>query len=326
VVFAMLDGLAPLLLSESRDRLDRVATVADETAIFAFDDAHADALLPKAEVLLTGWGCPPLTSEVLDRAPSLRLVAHAAGTVKIHITPAVFERGILVSSAAAANAVPVAEFALAAVLFANKDVFHMHERFRRERKALFSPLDAGNRDKVVGLVGGSRVGRKLIELLEPFDLEVLVYDPYLDAAGANALGVELVGLDELLARSDVVSLHAPPLFETVHMIGPDELARMRDGTTLVNTARGSLVEPVALESELVSGRLSAVLDVTDPEPLPADSPLYDLPNVFLTPHVSGAAGTEMARLAELAVDEIERWSRGEPLQHEVRAEDWDRIA
>jgi phosphoglycerate dehydrogenase-like enzyme len=220
----------------------------------------------------------------------------------------------------------VAEFALAASLFANKDVFRMHERYQRRRSSLFSPLDVGNRGKVVGLVGASRVGRKLIELLAPFELEVIVYDPYLDREGAQALGVELVGLDELLARSDVVSLHAPPLFETIHMIGSAELARMRDGATLVNTARGSLVDPDALAAELQSGRLNGVLDVTDPEPLPEDSPLFELPNVFLTPHVSGAAGNEMVRLAELAVDEIERWARGEPLQHEVRAADWDRIA
>jgi phosphoglycerate dehydrogenase-like enzyme len=326
VVMAMLDGLAPFLLTESRERLDDIADVVDSEPLTEFDSERADALLRRAEVLLTGWGCPPLTDDVLDRAPSLRLVAHAAGTVKIHVTPDVFERGIAVTSAAAANAVPVAEFALAAILFANKDAFRMSERYRRGRKALFAPLEAGNRGKVVGLVGASRVGRKLIELLRPFELAVLVYDPHLDHEGARALGVELVELTDLLARSDVVSLHAPPLFETVHMIGCDQLALMRDGATLVNTARGSLVDHDALVAELESGRLNAVLDVTDPEPLPADSPLYELPNAFLTPHVSGATGTEMVRLAELAIDEIDRWSRGEPLQHEVRAEDWDHIA
>jgi phosphoglycerate dehydrogenase-like enzyme len=322
----MLDGLAPLLFTDDQVRLHDVADIADRQPLSDFDDERADALLPRADVLLTGWGCPPLTDSVLDRAPSLRLVAHAAGTVKIHITPAVFERGILVSSAAVANAVPVAEFTLAAILFANKDVFRMRERYRRHRKALYTPLEAGNRDKVVGVVGASRVGRRVIELLRPFDLEVIVTDPYLDEEGAAALDVERVTLHELLTRSDIVSLHAPPLLETVHMIGADELSSMRDGSTLVNTARGSLVDHDALVTELESGRLNAVLDVTDPEPLPPDSPLYELPNVFLTPHVSGAAGTEMARLAELAVDEIGRWARGEPLQHEVRADDWDRIA
>jgi phosphoglycerate dehydrogenase-like enzyme len=110
------------------------------------------------------------------------------------------------------------------------------------------------------------------------------------------------------------------------MIGAAQLSRMRDGAVLVNTARGSLVDHDALEGELVSGRLSAVLDVTDPEPLPKSSPLYELPNVFLTPHVSGAAGTEIARLSELAIDEIERWANDDPLLHEVREADWDRIA
>ena len=135
-----------------------------------------------------------------------------------------------------------------------------------------------------------------------------------------------MSLQELLDRSDVVSLHVPAVPSTKHMIGATELARMRDGATLINTARGSVVDHDALTAELQTRRLNAVLDVTEPEPLPEDSPLFDMPNVFLTPHIAGAAGLEIPRLAEMAIDEIERWSRGEPLQHEVLATDWDRIA
>jgi phosphoglycerate dehydrogenase-like enzyme len=135
-----------------------------------------------------------------------------------------------------------------------------------------------------------------------------------------------MALDELLAASDVVSLHAPALLETHHQIDARRLALLRDGATLINTARGWLVDGAALERELASGRIDAVLDTTDPEVLPADSPLYEFPNVFLTPHVAGAMGTETQRMAALALDEIERFARGEPLRHAIRAEDLARIA
>jgi phosphoglycerate dehydrogenase-like enzyme len=110
------------------------------------------------------------------------------------------------------------------------------------------------------------------------------------------------------------------------MIDARRLALMRDGTTFINTARGALVDHPAIEAELVSGRLHAVIDTTDPEILPPDSPLYDLPNVLLTPHIAGSIGRETERMLALAIDEIERHARNAPLLYEVRAVDWDRIA
>jgi phosphoglycerate dehydrogenase-like enzyme len=184
----------------------------------------------------------------------------------------------------------------------------------------------GNFGKRVGLVGLSRIGRRLAQLLQPFDLEVVAWDPTLDAATIADQGATATELDELLESCDVTSLHAPLLPETHGLIDARRLALMPDGATLVNTARGGLVDGKALERELVSGRLRAVIDTTDPEVLPSDSPLYDLPNVFLTPHIAGAQGAETRRMADLALDEIERFVRGEPLVHEVRREDWSRIA
>lgn len=287
-------------------------------------------LLPRLEVLVTGWGARPITAEVLDAAPRLRLVAHMAGTVKALLPPDVWGRGIQVCSAAAANALPVAEYALAMVLLSNKQVFRLRRRYaelRRHRR----PWDRdapglGNYGKVVGVVGASRIGRRVIELLRPFSVRVLVSDPYLDREDAARLGVEAVPLDALLARSDVVTLHAPSLPGTRHLISRRRLALMRDGAVLINTARGALVDQDALVEETRSGRLDAVLDVTEPDALPPDSPLYDIPNVFLTPHVAGALGGETQRLAELVLDEIARFRRGEALHHAVAAGDLGRIA
>ncbi|MBP0461793.1 hydroxyacid dehydrogenase [Streptomyces montanisoli] len=323
-LLAMGPGIADRLLTAAhRDRLAGLVRV--DPGLVAGDltgcDPAVEAALAEAEVLLTCWGAPPLTASVLRAAPRLRAVVHAAGTVKQIVTDACWERGIAVSSAAGANALPVAEYTLAAILFAGKGVLASALRYRAVRAGHDwhgELAEAGNYRRTVGIVGASRVGRRVIELLRPFDLRVLLYDPYVDAAGAAALGVVRVPLDELCARSSVVSVHAPQVPATRHMIGAAQLAAMPDGATLVNTSRGSLIDEDALLPELVSGRLNAVLDVTEPE-LPApDSPLYDLDNVLLTPHVAGSLGNELHRMADHALDEIERFTKGEPFAEPVQ--------
>lgn len=330
VVLAMHPALVrDMVQPEHLDRLRRVADVPDPELLSDLASDRASDLLGRAELLLTGWGCPPIDEPVLARAPRLAGIFHAAGSVKGHCSEACWDRGIAVSSAAAANALPVAEYALAAILFAAKGVFRLRRSYAERRcGALWDrELPAiGSLGRRVGIVGASRIGRQVIEWLRSFDLELLLYDPFVKEREARELGARAFDLDGLLAASDVVSLHAPLLDSTRGMIGRDQLARMRDGTTLVNTARGGLVDPEALEHELVSGRIEAVLDVTEPEVLPADSPLYELPNVFLTPHVAGALGSETRRLLDLAIDELERFVRGTPLRHAVHREDLSRIA
>jgi phosphoglycerate dehydrogenase-like enzyme len=304
-----------------RTQLGRLCHVLTPEPLRALDDDAARAVLAEVDILVTGWGCPPIDDKVLAAAPKLRLIAHAAGSVRALVSPSVFARGIAIVTAADANALPVAEFTVAAILFANKRVLDFAARYASERRPLGiyvnTPPTVGNFRKTVGLVGASRIGRRVAQLLRPFDFTVLVADPFLSPAGARDLGVELVELDELLARSDLVSLHAPSLPETRHMLDSRRLGLLRDGTTLINTARGALVDQAALTAELTSGRLNAVLDVTEPDVLPPDSPLYDLPNALLTPHVAGAAGGELRRFGELITAEIDRFVRGEALQHAV---------
>ncbi|GGT61136.1 hydroxyacid dehydrogenase [Streptomyces purpureus] len=310
----------------------RLATLARTDPGLVAHDLDSPALAPAlatADALLTCWGAPPLTAEVLDRAPRLRAVIHAAGSVKHHITDACWRRGLTVTSAAAANALPVAEYTLATILLAGKRVLPAAHRYRELRAGhdwRRELDDAGNYGRTVGIVGASRIGRRVIELLRPFDLTVLLHDPYVTAAEAKTLGVRLASLDTLCARSSVVSVHAPQLPATYRMIGPRQLDLMRPGTTLINTSRGSLLDEPALLPHLTSGRLHAVLDVTDPELPPADSPLYDLPNVLLTPHVAGSLGNELHRMADWALDELERFGRGERFADPVRASDLARSA
>ncbi len=248
-------------------------------------------------------------------------MVHAAGTVKRLVTPAVWERGIRVSSCAGANSLPVAEYTLGAILLGAKDAFESARRYRLtgDMHAARPGADAGAYDITVGIVGASRIGRRLVDLLAPFDIDVCIYDPSVEVPVGGR--VRQTSLDRLLAASDVVSLHAPSLPETYRMIGAAELATMRDGALLVNTARGALVDTDALTAEVAAGRLRAVLDVTDPEPLPVDHPLFSLPGATITPHIAGSLGNELGRLGEQVVDEVVSFVRAGVLRHEVtRAE------
>lgn len=336
VLLAMDPALVPGLLdARAMARLHELADVVPGVVLRDLHDPHRpgageqSAALAEAEVLLASWGCPPLDEELLAAAPRLRALVYAAGSVKGIVTEASRQRGIQVTTAAWANALPVAEYTVAAVLFANKQVLAVREEFRRVRgtqdwRARLSHI--GNYRRTVGIVGASRIGRRVIELLRPYDLDLVVHDPYLDLLEAADLGVRLVELDELCAVSDVVSLHAPQLPATEGMIDGRRLALMRDGATLINTARGALVDTPALTAELVSGRLNAVVDTIEPHLPPADSPLYDLPNLLLTPHIAGSFGNETRRLGDAALDELARYAAGLPFAHPLADDRLDRIA
>ncbi|WP_411151150.1 hydroxyacid dehydrogenase [Streptomyces sp. A30] len=304
-------------------RLTSLARLDPTLVVQDFADPRAAGALAQAEVLITGWGCPPVDTEALAAAPGLRALLHAAGSVRGWVGDAVWERGITVSSAVDANAVPVAEYTLAAILLAGKDAFGLRERFRTEHRfpAPAGFATVGNHGRRIGIIGASRVGRRVLELLRPFDFTVTLHDPYIDDAQATALGAVPLPLDELLRTADIVSLHAPDTPETYRMLDRRRLALIHDGAVLVNTSRGALVDPGALQDELVSKRISAVLDVTEPEPLPADSPLYGLPNVFLTPHIAGSLGNELERLGRTVVDELTLLCAGSPLAYAVRRAD-----
>jgi len=330
VALAMRPEVAPLALVEALSvRLQAIADVQPDI-ITDFGSPAARDRLESVDVLLTSWGCPKIDGDVLDAAPRLRAVIHAAGSVKHHLTPEVWRRGVLVSSAASVNAYPVAQYTASVILLAGKRAFRLARDYSQGRYKNHLVTDTGNHERTVGVVGASRTGRLVLQMLAPHGFRLLVSDPTLDPAGAADLEphgqVELVELDELLRRCDVVTLHAPALPETHHLIDDRRLGLMRDGAVLVNTARGGIVDTDALTRHCATARIDAVLDVTDPEPLPPDHPLLSLPNVLVTPHVAGAMGTEVRRLGEFAVSEIERLAAGRSLLGRVRADQLSLLA
>lgn len=275
-------------------------------------------ILANVDVILSGWGMAVLDEALLQAAPNLKAVFYGAGSIRYFVTDALWERGIVVTTAAHANAVPVAEFTVAAIVMSLKQVWRFSRVVRETRQFVARTSIPGMYGSTVGLIGLGVIGRMVAERLRSYDVHLLAHDPYAAANVGVALGVELCALDDLFVRCDVVSLHAPWLPQTEGMITGAHLAAMKQYATFINTARGALVR----ETEMIDvlqrrPDLYAVLDVTYPEPPASDSPLYSLPNVVLTPHIAGSVGAECRRMGRAMVDELGRFVRGEPLQWSV---------
>ncbi len=299
---------------------EAVAELADVYAPLQTQDSVAKnpRVLAEAEVILSGWGAPTMDDAFLAAAPNLRAVLYGAGSIRRMATPALWERGIRITSAYAANAVPVSEYTLAAILFSLKRGWHFAFSARREHALSGQDQVPGAYGSTVGLVSLGMVGRLVCERLRTFDLRVVAYDPYLTSEEACVLGVDLMSLEELFESSDVVSLHAPLLSATEGMILSSHFASMKRNATFINTSRGAVVREAEMV-EVLKERpdLWAVLDVTHPEPPEPGSRLYDLPNVVLTPHIAGSLGSECRRMGRLVVDELRRYVVGEPLEYEI---------
>ena len=271
--------------------------------------------------IICGWSSLPLDERLLDAAPRLRLALHAAGSIRCFETSAMWRRGIRVTSAANVNGVPVAEFTLGMILMCFRDVFAQITRFRQFRRAAWvrAPV-LSYHGTTVGMIGMGNVGKHLLRLLAPFKFQKLVHSFYPFEKEAAAAGAELVEIDELMARSDAVVLLAPNIAGNFHLIDRRRLALMRDGRFFINPGRGALVDEAALIAELQSGRLTACLDVTNPEPPEEDSPLYTLPNCILTPHIAGSIDVECLRLGDQVVNELRCYLAGEPFENEITEE------
>jgi phosphoglycerate dehydrogenase-like enzyme len=274
-------------------------------------------LLRGAEGCYGGWGMPALNEKTLVHAERLRILAYSAGSVKGLVGDEVWKRGIVVTSAAADNAVDVAHYTLGVMLLSVKNYIELSSSGVKKswwgRDGHRPPDDF--RGCTVGIIAASYIGKLVLKLLEPFGVERLLYDPYVTAEQARALGAEKVELDEIFRRSDIVSLHAPNIPETRHLVNAQRLALMKDGAAFINTSRGALVDETALVAELQHRRIWAYLDVTDPEPPPPGSPMWTCPNLTITPHIAGALGRGRKSMGQLAIDELKRFFAGQSPLH-----------
>lgn len=303
-----------------RERLERSLDFFLPPQTAAGHAALPAAQRAKVEVIVTSWTMPALTEEFLALYPRLEAVFYGAGSVRSVATDASWRRGVRIVTAAAANALPVAEYAFAQTILGLKRVWPQAAAVRATKRfARSGGSPAGAFGSTVGLLALGHIGRLMAGRLRSLDVTVLAYDPYVAPADAQSLGVELTSLEELFARSHVVSCHLPLIPETEGMLRGAHFRAMRPDAVFINTARGEVVD----EREMIAvlrarPDLLAVIDVTDPEPPAAGSPLFELPNIVLTPHLAGSLGPECRRLGISIADDVARYVRNQPIANEVR--------
>ncbi|AGP65265.1 phosphoglycerate dehydrogenase [Mycobacterium intracellulare] len=300
----------PVVLIADKLAESTVAALGDQVEVRWVDGPDREKLLaavPEADALLVR-SATTVDAEVLAAAPKLKIVARAGvGLDNVDVNAAT-ERGVLVVNAPTSNIHSAAEHALALLLSAARQIPAADASLREHtwKRSSFSGTEIFG--KTVGVVGLGRIGQLVAQRLSAFGTHLVAYDPYVSPARAAQLGIELLTLDELLARADFISVHLPKTPETAGLIGKDALAKTKPGVIIVNAARGGLVDEAALADAVRSGHVRAAgLDVFSKEPC-TDSPLFELPQVVVTPHLGASteeaqdrAGTDVAASVKLAL-------------------------
>ena len=281
-------------------------------------------LFQNTEYVFSTWGMPAFTEEEIKSClPSLKAVFYGAGTVQAFARP-FLNCGVKVFSAWAANAVPVAEYTVAQIILANKGFFSSSRLAKTgDRRAATQNFRAypGNYGVKIGIIGAGMIGKLVIRMLKQYNLEVLVFDPFLPDAMAAELGVEKVSLETIFKECQVVSNHLANNEQTKGMLNGKLFEKMQPYATFINTGRGAqVVEQDLINTLKARPDLMAILDVTFPEPPEEDSELYTLPNCILTPHIAGSSGNEVRRMGEYMKEEYKKLTRNEPCQYEVTLE------
>ncbi|WP_410015531.1 hydroxyacid dehydrogenase [Sodalis sp. C49] len=298
----------------SRGRWQRLSALCRLYPRIVTQDMLAQELpkLAQVEVIFSSWGMFPLSERQLDQLPKLKAVFYAAGTTQTFSAP-LLSRGITVVSAWRANAVSVAEFCLAQILLACKGYFRNHRDYGAP--AVFDDLSnrhpaPGAYGEQVALLGAGAIAQTLTGLLAPFELDVV--------SVPSRAARRTVSLEQVFETAFVISNHLPNRPDNVGVLDGSLFRRMRPGAVFINTGRGLQVnEPELIEVFSRRPDLTALLDVTKPEPPVADSPLYQLPNIQLSSHIAGALNHETQRLADCVLAEFSRWLQGEALCHQI---------
>lgn len=312
------------------DGIKELTDLDDKNVYTQYDITENPEKFSDVEYIFSTWSMPGGDNDDFAQYfPKAKALFYAAGSVK-YFAKQYLDKGIKLFSAYAANAVPVAEFSLAQILLANKGYYRAVRSELTdgyEKASEISKAHVGNYGAKVGIIGVGMIGRKVIELLSPFKVDILVYDVFLSDEEAKSMGVKKASLEELFSECDVISNHLANVPATVGIIKGELFSLMKPNATFINTGRGAQVDEAGMLSVLAKREdISAVLDVTIDEPPVKDSDLYRLKNVFLTPHIAGSQGCEVSRMAEYMLDEFRRFLSGEPTKYEITKEKLEKMA
>ena len=293
----------------------------------ATDFASLEPMIKGSDVIVTSWGNEHIDNNYLSVCPNLKLLVHAAGSVKPVVSDGLWKKGVRVTSCAGVLSMGVSETALGFTIAASKNFFALNDNIHHGGWAEGKENIRELYDLTVGVVGGGWAGRHYIELLQAFDVDILLYDPFITEENAASIGVKKASFEELLKQSDIISIHAPQIPETYHMFNKDTLALMKKDAVLINTARGTIIDETALYEHMKAGNLKyACLDVTDPEPPAVDNPLRTLKNCIMTPHLAGLANNGLKKIGQHVCEEVESFIKDDSLATEVTEEMLARMA
>ena len=286
-------------------------------------DSYFDTL-SHADYIFSTWGMPHFTREEIKKyLPNVKALFYGAGSVQ-GFAREFLEEGVAVFSAWAANAVPVADYTFAEIMLASKGYFNRYHRASEgsEWQGRSRGGYPGIYEIKVGILGAGMIGKMVIERLKTLEkVDILVFDPFLPDEKAEQLGVRKCSLETIFEECDVISNHLANNSETVGIINKTHFSKMKPCSSFINTGRGAqVVEADMIEALKRDSSISAVLDVTFPEPPEKDSPLYTLDNVFLTPHIAGSLGNEVHRMGEYMLDELRAYDSGKPVKYSVSLE------
>lgn len=319
---------------ETQERIKSLVDI-DLDKVYCQEDLEANPDgFKDVEYIFSTWSMPGGSEDKDDFArffPNAKALFYAAGSVK-YFAKHYLDKGIKIFSAFAANAVPVAEYSVAQIILANKGFFKACRMFNcpeaHKSAGDVSRAHKGNYNTNVGIIGAGMIGKRVIELLKPYKLNVLAFDVFMSKESAEAIGATKVEtLSELFEKCDVISNHLANVPQTVGILKGEYFENMKENSTFINTGRGAQVDEEGMIKALKNRKdISAVLDVTIEEPPAQDCELYALENVFLTPHIAGSQGNEVTRMSDMVVDQFENLINNLPTQYEITAEMLEKMA
>ena len=333
---ATVEGTLKRLMTKcDRDRLDSIADVTWRTDLdkFASEEDYSKAISKaNAEIVMTGWSSPRLTMRVMKENPGLKAIINITGEIKHYLDRDCLEAGIIASNWGSVPAASVAEATLMMTLASLRRAWYWQDQmhYKRSWGGLKDPSHKwsaqGLFDRTLGLYGFGLIAREFAKMVKPFGVKPLVFTGWLTPEEKKEYNVESVEtLEELFSRCDVVSIHTGNRPDTFHSVNADILSCFSDGSHLINTARGPIIDESALADELRKGRIFAALDVFEEEPLPEDHPFRGLTNCILFPHNGGPTPDYSLRCGKLAVDQVERYNRGEEPLYRISLKQYDRM-